>query len=278
MELGILSKVYEGENLPQALSSAQEDGFSWVHVNLETLGISKQCDAIPPETAASVRQLFSVSPVHPATLSATYNLVHPDDEVLRQSLAYMASLIRFAGAAGIENAAICTGSNHPTNMWAGYPENVSDASWQRLRTSLETLLPLCQEQRVRLLIEPEPANVVSSAERARRLLDELDTPWLGIIMDGSNLFTSAGQDMARTLTEAFDLLAGDVYVAHAKDFLAEGEEIRFVPAGMGCLDYPLYLSLLRQLPRACPLLLHGLERTEIPFCRDFLRRQLEASI
>jgi sugar phosphate isomerase/epimerase len=53
--------------------------------------------------------------------------------------------------------------------------------------ALECLLPVAQEAKVILGVEPEPANVIACAARARKLLDELQSPNLKIIFDAANL-------------------------------------------------------------------------------------------
>ena len=49
-------------------------------------------------------------------------------------------------------------------------------------------LQIADEHRVTLGVEPEVSNVVDSARKARRLLDEMQSPRLKIIMDVANLF------------------------------------------------------------------------------------------
>ena len=42
-----------------------------------------------------------------------------------------------------------------------------------------------------LAFEPEHNNVVNSARRARRLIDDLGSPALKVLMDGANIFDAA---------------------------------------------------------------------------------------
>ena len=69
-----------------------------------------------------------------------------------------------------------------------------------------------------LAFEPEINNVVSSVMRARRLLDEIGSPWLKVVIDPANLLRPG--DMGRLseiLDEAFDWLGPDIVLAHAKE-------------------------------------------------------------
>ncbi len=54
-------------------------------------------------------------------------------------------------------------------------------------------------------------NVVNSVARARMLLDEVDSPWLKVVIDPANLLRPGDFDrMEEVLDEAFDWLGPDI--------------------------------------------------------------------
>jgi sugar phosphate isomerase/epimerase len=137
---------------------------------------------------------------------------------------------------------------------------------------VDVALAVAEAHDVTLAFEPERNNVVNDAAAARRLLSEVGSPCLRVVLDAANLFD--GPDLSRQdqmLAQAFALLGDDVVLAHAKDVRADGG---IVAAGKGELDYGLYLDLLAQLPGAVPLILHGLEESEVPGSVRFLRDRL----
>ena len=79
--------------------------------------------------------------------------------------------------------------------------------------------------------------------------------------------------MKEILEEAFVLLGRDIVLAHAKDLDRDGDA-GHKAAGEGVLDYDLYLRLLRTNRFKGPLLLHGLNRAQLPGCVAFLRAKL----
>ncbi len=127
-----------------------------------------------------------------------------------------------------------------------------------------------------LALEPEIGNVVDSAEKGRRLLDEMRSPRLKVVMDAANLFDA--EDPARRLSrseqildEAFELLGDYIVIVHAKDVRASGE---VVAAGKGDLDYGLYLKHLSEAGYGGPLVMHGLAEEEVEGSLAFLRGKL----
>lgn len=127
-----------------------------------------------------------------------------------------------------------------------------------------------------LAFEPEVSNVVNTTRQGRRLLDEMQSPRLKVVMDVANLFQQG--ELARmpaVLAEAFDLLGDDIVLAHAKDLSRDGEA-GHQAAGTGLLDYELYLRLLHGAGYAGPLILHGLDETQVDTAVAFLREKMRA--
>jgi hypothetical protein len=115
---------------------------------------------------------------------------------------------------------------------------------------------------------------VDSAQKARRLLDEISSPHLKVTMDAANIF-HAGElpRMSEILDEAFALVGKDIVLAHAKDLDHDGDA-GHKAAGQGKLDYARYLALLIKYGFTGPLLLHALSEAQVPGCVAFLREKL----
>jgi sugar phosphate isomerase/epimerase len=170
---------------------------------------------------------------------------------------------------------LCTGTRDPDDMWKRHPDNDSQEAWKDLISSVREAIRIGEENDVTLCFEPEVANVVDSAKKGRQLLDEIGSPRLKVVMDGANLF-HAGElpRMREVLDEAFALLGNDIVLAHAKDISRDGEA-GHEAAGTGLLDYDHYISLIRGVGYDGPLILHGLNESQVDGCVAFLREKLE---
>ena len=148
-------------------------------------------------------------------------------------------------------------------MWRNHPDNATDETWQVLRQTLERLLPIAEAHDVALAFEPEVNNVANTARRSRRLIDEMGSPALKVVMDAANIFGEGGLPrMTEILDEAFDLLGDHIAIAHGKDLDHDGDA-GHLAAGTGKLDYERYVSLLCSLPFEVSVILHGLREEQV---------------
>jgi sugar phosphate isomerase/epimerase len=274
MELGIFARTYARPTLAAVLDAVRADGLEWVQLNLAVAGLPTVPATIPAALCEQVRQALAERGLRMAGLSGTVNLIHPDANQRAKAVRRLVGLIEAGPAMGADVITLCTGTRDPDNMWRRHPDNDTPAAWSDLLAALAMLMPAAEAAGVRLGVEPEPANVISNAALARRLLDEVRSPALKIVFDGANLI--AGRPRAKagaTLREAADLLGTDVVSAHAKNLNAEGQEVPAAdPAGI--VDYDDYVAVLRGINYSGALVLHGLPEAAVPESIAFLRGKL----
>ena len=272
MQIGIFAKTFVRRTLVETLDAVAAHGIGAVQFNLSCAGLPTLPEALDTATCDAIRNAHVERGLAMAAISGTFNMIHPDPHVRADGLRRLNLLAASCARLGAPIITLCTGSRDPLNMWRRHPDNDTPAAWRDLLASLETALAAAERHGVILGVEPEVSNVIDTAPKARRLLDELRSPQLKIIMDGANLFHAG--ELARqhtVLEEAFALLGGDIVLAHAKDLRADGAA-GDSPAGTGLLDYPYYLERLRACGYTGPLILHALREGEVAAAAAFLRR------
>lgn len=275
MRIGIFAKTFPGSDPATVLAAVANAGFDVAQYNMACSGLDPLPDTIPNETATAIRAEAAAAGVEIAAVSGTFNMIHPDPTIRADGLRRLAVLVAAAPGMGTRLVTLCTGTRDPADPWRAHPDNGTTAAWRDLTASMETAIAAAEASDVSLGIEPELANVVSSAEAARRLIDEMKSPRLRIVIDAANLFETASPAERRNIvTRAVDLLADRIVMAHAKDRAANGD---FVAAGKGVLDYPHYLAELRRIGFEGPLVAHGLGAAEAPGVGAFLRQSLGES-
>jgi sugar phosphate isomerase/epimerase len=273
-ELGIFARTFPRASAAEVAGAVAAAGFGLVQLNLSAAGLPTLPG--PAELArldfAAIRRAFGAWAIRIWGLSASYNMIHPDPAVRDAQTEAAAALIGRAPELGAAAVTLCTGTRDPDNMWRRHPGNDDPQAWKDLRVSLDRLLPAADAAGVRLGIEPEPGNVISTAARARRLLGELgrDAGLTGIVFDPANLVTVATADrQADILTEAAGQLAGWIFCLHAKDVAESGS----AAAGTGRLDYALIARLLAGLPAGVPLIAQDAAEDDVARVRGFLLAQ-----
>ena len=136
----------------------------------------------PGEGAAAERHIALVA------VSGTFNMIHPDAEVRRDGLRRLGVLAGACERLGTSTITLCTGTRDPEDMWRRHPDNARPEAWRDLLATMQEALEMAEEHGITLAFEPETNNVVDSAKKGRRLLNEMRSPRLKVIMDAANLF------------------------------------------------------------------------------------------
>ncbi len=246
MEIGIFARTFARQTLDETLDAIRDHGIRSVHFNLACAGLPSIPEKICDEDVRRVRDGFRDNGLRMVALSGTFNAVHPDARFRKEMTHRCCGLIERSREMGTDLVTLCTGSRDPDDKWRWHPDNAGDESWNDLIATLRELLSAAKANRVTLGIEPEPANVVDSARKSRRLLDELGSDSLGIVMDGANLFRPESvSQMQEVLEEAFELIGANIVSVHAKDITCDETKKRQA-AGTGLLAYDTCFRLIKQ--------------------------------
>ncbi|MBM3889271.1 MAG: sugar phosphate isomerase/epimerase [Verrucomicrobia bacterium] len=274
IQIGILLGTFRRETLEARLDAVKACGLDCVQVSLDCAGLSAMPDEIPPEVPGRIRRAAAERGITVASLQGTFNMSHPDAERRRRGLRQLRLLAEACPQMGVSKIHLCTGTRDRDNMWRRHADNETLAAWRDMTACVREACDIARQAGVVLAFEPEVNNVVDSAQKARRLLDEIGSPFLKVTIDPANIF-HAGElpRMREILDQAFALVGKDVVLAHAKDLDRDGDA-GHKAAGQGKLDYDRYLSLLRTYRFRGPLLLHGLSEAQAPGCVAFLREKL----
>jgi sugar phosphate isomerase/epimerase len=278
MRLGIFAKTFLRPSLEETLDAVQAHGIDCVQFNMACAGLPSLPEFIEPDLCAAILQALADRQMTMAAISGTFNMIHPDRDRRRDGLRRLRVLLRACQKLGTNIVTLSTGTRDPEDMWRRHPENDSAQAWKDLTASCREALAMAEDAGVVLAFEPEVANVVDSAQKARRLLDEIQSTGLKVVFDAANLF-HAGElgRMRAILDEAFALLGRDIVLAHAKDLTHDGEA-GHVAAGKGVLDYDYYLLKLRTAGFDGPVILHGLAESEVDDCVTFMRAKLATTV
>ncbi|WP_416517502.1 sugar phosphate isomerase/epimerase family protein [Bifidobacterium asteroides] len=204
-------------------------------------------DRINPGMGQTCRRQLGAHGVDVAVLGCYINMIHPDpvrrEALLRQFEAHL----RFARCFGAPMVASETGSvlPEPTSRTEA---NFTEEAYRQARTSISRLVAYGERMGTMVGIEPGINHPICSVARTRRLLDEIDSPYLGVVFDPTSLIFAGNAGEQMDLARAgFDAFADRILAVHVRDYrIVPGEEqVQPCDNGEGIMDVPAVLDLVK---------------------------------
>jgi sugar phosphate isomerase/epimerase len=218
MHLGIFAKTFPRPTLEQTLDAVVDHGLWYVQFNMSCAGMPTLPVSIHENLCRSIAQALRDRGMTMAAISGTFNLCDPHEARLQDNLNRLEVLAAACRWLDTRVITLCTGTRDPNDMWKWHAENVRKSTWETLIQSMKRAVQIADHHEVTLAFEPEIHNVVNSVAKARRLLDEIDSPWLKVVIDPANLIPDGDMSrMTEIFDEAFDWLGSDIVLAHAKN-------------------------------------------------------------
>lgn len=277
MKLGIFSPEVNAENIPELFEKIQGYGFSEVQFDFLSVCDEEMPEEIPDSMIESIRICAAKNNVDIVAVNGTFNMAHPDIDIRINGLKRLQTIIEASNKLSCKLITLCTGSRNRTNMWVPHQDNETLEAWRDMVLVMEQALEIAEKYDVTLGLETEASNIVNTPAKARKLIDEMESSRLKVIMDCANLFRAgmAKKELVRpVIKEAFDLLGNDVVLAHGKDLL-ETPGIEFTGAGKGIIDFDYFFSELENIGYKDGFILHGIKQEkDIPFCVDYIIKKV----
>lgn len=233
--------------LEERIQVAKKQGFTCAHVALSKViqENSVEDSALTPGYAMYLKKLFAKNELDFAVLGCYLNLANPDPVQLKSIQNKYLAHIRFAAQLGAGVVGTETGAPNVEYQF-------EEACWsvEALELFIHNLRPVveyAEKMGVLIAIEPVARHIVCNPARARRVLDEINSPNLRIILDPVNLlevYNYEKQD--EIMDEAIELLGKDIAVLHVKDFVVENGELKSVPVGFGQFHWDRIMPYLKK--------------------------------
>ena len=155
----------------------------------------------------------------------------------------------------------------------------SDWALERFIDGLRPVVEYAEKMGVLVAIEPVVRHIVCNPVRARKVLDEINSPNLRIILDPVNLLETYNYEKQDEIfDQAIELLGKDIAMIHFKDFLRKdaGGQLAATGAGQGGMED--YRTILRFAKQEKPWVFATLENTtpeNSVQCLQYLQKQYD---
>lgn len=195
-----------------------------------------------------------------SAVNGTFNAAHPDSEIRLEGVRRFDSFTVFSKELGAEIITLCSGTRCPTHLWTYDESNNTPEAWNDMTDTMKRLVEIAEKRDITLAIETEVSNIVSSPKLARKVMDEVGSDKLKMILDAANLFPAGCAKKGNVhsyLREAFDYFGHDIVLAHGKD-IRESDGIDFCGTGEGIVDFSYMAKLLSEYGFTGDMMLHGI--------------------
>ena len=215
-----------------------------------------------PGTANYIHSHFSKAGIKISILGSYVNLSSLDLSVRKQAIADFKKHIYLAKDFGASMVATETGS-----VGNGYTkDNFTEEAYQIALESVREMVTEAEKFGVMVAIEAGINHPIHTTPLLRRLVDEVNSPNIKVILDCANLMSVDNyQKQEEVIEEAFHLLDDYIIALHIKDFVVEDNKIKIVPVGQGWMKYE---AIMHYAKYEKPHIFTSLEATTEPHLEE----------
>lgn len=248
-----LGKMSAGELITQAKAL----GFDGIQL-VFSKALIEPVDVFDPATIPPVLKTFPID-----LLGGYFNLVHPDESVVEEGIVHFQKLLGLAKEWGASAVGTETGSLMGS-PWGYVPENHSDAMFERVAKIVKELVKTAETSDSTVAIEGAWAHVVYSPKQLKRLLDEIPSVHLKVIVDLYNFLNVENHERHfDLLKECLDLFGNRIHAFHLKDYVVENGVLRQVGLGVGKMDYAKIIPAIEEACPDAPLIFEGVQKKDM---------------
>jgi sugar phosphate isomerase/epimerase len=294
IQVGIFSGYFPYD-LETTAKTIRGLGFNTVQLDLHFKDIDLSAGQITDAKARRVADTFRDNDLPICAISGYTNITHPDLDERRRRVDYLKEIIRNARKFGTPYVISESGTFNTESDWVSDPKNKTQEGYDTAREVLADLAQTANDHGAVFLLETYVNNVIGSLEETVRIFNDIQGPGIELLMDPTNYFETYNIDqMDSVLNEVFDTVADRVRVAHAKDVKRSGDdksekhadigdtdaleshtfrgvgEIELPAAGLGELNYELYLQRLSEKSPNVPLIIEHLDESDVPRAKQFV--------
>ena len=295
LQVGIFTGYYNN-TLEDTVKKIKQDGFSCVQLDLSFKDFDATKEEVTADKCKRVSDVFRDANLPIIALSGYTNFIHPDPEKRKANIAYIKTMFRFARALGTSYVASETGTYNAESDWVWHDDNATDKVYQETCAIVKELTDYAADWGAEFIIENYVNNVIGSVEQVKRLFKDVNAKNMGLICDPTNYFCDSNiDDVDGELNRIFDGLSPFMKIAHAKDckraqsaeekhadidakedktFRGSGA-VELPAAGLGVLNYDLFLKRLAEEHSNMPLIIEHLDEGDIPRAKRFVDDKLK---
>lgn len=267
--IGIRAHDYGKMKSAELAKAVHADGLGSVQLALNKAieGIETIDQPLLDNDLLAIGNDFSIANVSIAVLGCYLNYAHPDKAIREANIKIFKDHLVYGQRMNARVIGTETGS-----MRADYSyikENHTAKAYTTFSDSLYSMLQTAEDLSVNIAVEPVWDHIIYSNECLEKLIKDMDSKRLKVILDPVNLLNVNNYKKHDDLVkQAFDIYGDRIQVIHAKDYKIEGQEIVEVSHGTGVYEYGFLTEMVKQGPESMDILLENADVSDIQRIRQ----------
>ena len=287
---GIFTGYYP-YTIDETIRRIKASDFNCVQLDVSFKDLDATKEPLTKEKAHLIRDKFRDANLPIIAVSGYTNFIHPDPVKRKENIDFLKMMMRYARDLGCPYVASETGTYNEESDWVWDDRNGSEKVYEETIEIIRDLASYAKDYGATFIIENYVNNVIGSVEQVERMFRDVGTDGLGLICDPTNYFDEAHmKDVDGTLRDIFAKLSPYMKIAHAKDIkVAEDTSekhadidadashsfrgsggVELPAAGLGVLNYDLYVELLAKENPNIPLIIEHLDEGDIERAKKFV--------
>ena len=251
-----------GDNFEEMCENAKKAGITKLQFALAKTVNDINFDEVGYDKSVSdkIKEKLDSHNLEVSVLGCYIDPVCRDEKVLSTQLTRFKNFIHYAkdfnaGVIGTETGGAPT-----------LEESHSEENYLMLVENLKPLVKEAEQAGVTIGIEPVYFTAICNPQRMKRLLDDLNSDNVAVILDVSNLTHLPTRNMqCDFINDAFDLFGEKIKAIHLKDFTFEDNKKSFAVAGTGELMCELIFDRISMLGHTPDIIL---DETKLELYQD----------
>ena len=289
INVGIFTGYYPYK-MDEVIRRIKASDFGCVQLDVSFKDFDAAYEPLTEKKAHEIRDAFRDANLPVIAVSGYTNFIHPDPDIRKRNINYLKMMLRYARDLGCPYVGSETGTDNLESDWVWHDMNASPKVYDETIEIIRDLAEFAGQWGSTFIVENYVNNVIGSVEQVERMFKDVNSKHLGLICDPTNYFDeNTIKDVDGTINKIFDRLSPYMKIAHAKDIkLATdtGEKhadidadashsfrgsggVELPAAGLGILNYELYVKRLAEEHPNIPLIIEHLDEGDIERAKRF---------
>ena len=290
INVGIFTGYYPC-TIDETIRRIKATDFNCVQLDVSFKDLDATKEPLTKEKCRLIRDKFRDANLPIIAVSGYTNFIHPDPVKRKENIDYLKMMLRYARDLGCPYVASETGTYNEESDWVWDDRNGTEKVYDETIEIIRDLAAYAEDWGSTFIVENYVNNVIGSVEQIERMFRDVNSKSLGLICDPTNYFDdNTINDVDGTLRKIFDRLGDKMVIAHAKDikravdtsekhadidadashsFRGSGS-VELPAAGLGILNYDLYVELLAKKTPNIPLIIEHLDEGDIERAKRFV--------